>query len=1031
MNFSRYISKTLNRFLPVVAGALLWGCTADEVLMPEAPEMPEGDVQLRITLAIPQGESIKSQTRAVEGDGPVISPAQTAEDNELRIQDIRLYIFPESADHKAEVALNLPLRLPTLSTSKTVETYFINGLTGGSKYTLYLLANFGDDASNLTTEEALEKKVIDYTSNAHNLVPGNLPMVYKHGQTVQIPIDGSETIDAVMKYACAKIRYNVIFDKTTTGRTETRTHFQDKSLVPSSLTLSNITKESKILWDRDRAFYPENKAADKTLGMAFYTSWNPIPQTAPTDGSEWVTNVSGSIGAAPTASPDKWLLRGTVYVPERYVNASTEQTTLTLKSKIGSSEVEHGTPIGIADGDGNFLDLDRSTYYELVGTIVNTNLKGVQWDLNVQSWEEKTINADFVHTFLHLENTSTTVTSFDDGIIGYDTDGRGAISLECDNDAKITIDGNTYKLFEIGPAPADASGMKQLAIQVNSDVPILKLNEMGKASGTAHAFIVAGNIKKRIEIEYNIEPFIEFTPVSMKIQDGDGVDPSSRFFEYRTNCGGFIMTCEEEGHSWEFTDLTTEEVEHKITSDGSNYSSFKMKFRENQHSSSEGIIEITENHPDLTTVVHSFVVKAREKLDGFPEDIYVNVEIMPKKENYRVYFRAINDYHTSNDAEFGTVPAEQTTTGTTGNNWNDYWTNHYLYAYTQYGETPNKMPVWRYTSDYGFTSTEFSYKNPTTNEEFRKHTPEMTKDAGNPGWYFYDLPVSCVGNYVREGDADDATAEQKKKYGNGPLPGATLMIFYSNNGDPDIHRVNQNKDAGIPLGDYNDYESWVLYDPTRDPVYNVYDDKPIVVNTQFVVYSDTKFTKWENYYGGNYIYKNLPDIGSDDPDYAYKYIIELKTPRGEYDKNITLVSDESADPFPVVAVGVYGSDWGKGTPYALFNDGGSGAGHEEWVIMRKIPGKTEFYLPVPNKWKGKKVKFCDNNLEKYTNNFNISTENKIQFCYTDNASTFFDKTNDYKATLFKKTTLMYGGKSWVKGYYKSTRPGNNKWSSNP
>lgn len=1031
MNFSRYISKKVFRLLPIVAAGLLWGCTADVLDMYDSHDQTPGDAELKITLAIPRGESIQGATRAIAGDGPVITPAQSADDNELGMNDLRLYLFP-SGNPSAPAELYLSLDTPGLSESKTSETYYIKGLKKGTRYQLYLIANFGNDGMGLESSTKLEQKIIDYSSNPHNLVPGNLPMVYKHPVEIQITDEtvDAEEVTAVMKYACTKIRYNIIFDKTSTGNAATIANFAGKNLAPQSLELNNVTQQAKVMWEKDPNFYKTNKlSAAKGLDMTFYTSWDQ-KGNVPTDGTDMITNPSGVITKEAAASADKWLLRGTVYVPERYVTASDDQTSILMKSKVGGSDVKHGTPIGIKDNNGNFLDLDRSTYYELVGTVVNTNIEGTEWKLNVRSWLDETIDADFVHTFLHLEDVKTTVTSFDDGVIGYDTDGRGAIALECDDDAVITIDGKKYELFELAPLAAAADGMKQLAIQVNSDVPILKLNEMGKASGTAHAFIVAGNIKKQIEIDYNIEPFIEFTPVSIKIQDGDGVDPSSRYFEYRTNCGGFIMTCEEEGHDWEFTDQTTGEVEHKITSDGSNYSSFTMKIRENASSASEGIIEITDNHPDETTVVHSFVVRAKETLNRLPEEIYVKVEVMPKREYYRVYFRAINDYHTSNDAEFGTVLSEQTSTGLDGNNWTDYWGGHYLYAYTQYGETPNKMPVWRYTADFGATTSDFDYLNVTTNAVFKTSKPAMEKDAGNPGWYYYDIPVSCVGNYVREGGAEDATAEQKAKYGKGPLPGATLLIFYSSSDVNNIHRVNQHKEAGIPLGDYNDYESWVLFDPSRDPVYNVYDDKPTVINQTYTVYSDTKFNQWINDYGNNNIHKTLTAVTSDKTDqgYTYKYNITLKAPRGEYDKNISLVGD-AASVVQTVCVGLNDvSDWG--TPYALFNDGNG----EEYVLMKKIPGKSsEYYVEVPTRWQGKNVKFCNNAKSqgcRNWKNYSIDNSNTIQFAYT-NSNWWGNKTDDYKNSIFGKKVLMFNGNSWTLGYYKSSRTGANKWSKEP
>lgn len=56
-------------------------------------------------------------------------------------------------------------------------------------------------------------------------------------------------------------------------------------------------------------------------------------------------------------------------------------------------------------------------------------------------------------------------------------------------------------------------------------------------------------------------------------------------------------------------------------------------------------------------------------------------------------------------------------------------------------------------------------------------------------------------------------------------------------------------DPGIPLFNYEDREGWYLYDPTCIPYYRVYDDKPTIINVDYVIYTKSDITKWKIDFG--------------------------------------------------------------------------------------------------------------------------------------------------------------------------------------
>lgn len=81
-------------------------------------------------------------------------------------------------------------------------------------------------------------------------------------------------------------------------------------------------------------------------------------------------------------------------------------------------------------------------------------------------------------------------------------------------------------------------------------------------------------------------------------------------------------------------------------------------------------------------------------------------------------------------------------------------------------------------------------------------------------------------------------------------PGETLMIFYSYNNDgPEYHRCPHHMEPGIPLFNYEDHEGWILYDPTSDPTYRIFDERPEVENVTYTVYSPYEIKRWSCNFG--------------------------------------------------------------------------------------------------------------------------------------------------------------------------------------
>ena len=134
----------------------------------------------------------------------------------------------------------------------------------------------------------------------------------------------------------------------------------------------------------------------------------------------------------------------------------------------------------------------------------------------------------------------------------------------------------------------------------------------------------------------------------------------------------------------------------------------------------------------------------------------------------------------------------------------------------------------------------------------------MTGDTNNPGWYYKDMDINAKGYRWDYGNGTEATPIK---------PGETLMIFYSfNNKGADLHRCPHHMAPGITLFNYEDREGWILYDPTTDPYYRIFDEKPIVKDINYVVYTKNKVLGWAFKFG---VATDNPTSSGDNKQYVH------------------------------------------------------------------------------------------------------------------------------------------------------------------
>lgn len=842
-------------------------------------------------------------------------PTYNATVDECQINDLTLYAFPTGNEGKLLVE-TLPAPLASMMLEQHVANYQLNIEPG--TYHIYVVANMNKVLSGQTiqTEDELKKIVLDYrpTSTPGMPVCTNIPMIYepekdatgKLAETVITAAGDKYTeVAANLKFTCVKVKLNLIFDP---NDAEVATNFGGKLFSINSISADKLSPFTHLYWGGkfETPTWPNNEDKEaykdgipSTLYEAserpnvYYTDWTDNKSLPATNNKDDIVG-TGTAKDAPDNAADKWLFQQTYYLPERYISSESDRSYLTINGNVGGSAVNnYRINLGHKKDETSTTEVPvfpRGTFYEITGAIKTLGNMELDCKVSVKPWETVPIDADFNHTTLWVSKTEANVTSMKNDYITYNSN-AGTVGFGCDT--KI----NSKDIIIGTKRGKDANGNDSIEFRVNPNIPIKAYAQL---VGTAKFWLKANNLKKYIDVHYDVKPYLDVTKELVIYYNKDDKSQNKRTIKWDTNLGGIKL------------DRTTDKKGSSI-----------IKMSVNSSDDATGTFTVTATENPVTTTIHEFTVTSKD--GSMPQK--VRVKVSPPIGDYRIYFRAINDrskYNGGNGSDnFQGILTEEGT-----NNWSDGWNedakdtsdpitkSHYIYVYTQIGETEDAV------TGKGWVFTKES--------DDRNGWPgvEMVADETNTGWYYKNFPV----------DAKSVLNTNESKGQRTIKPGETLIMF-SNNTYQDqgysLHRCPHHLEPGIPLFDYEDREGWIVYDPTSDPIWRVHDDMPEIENIEFKVYTQFELFGWYKVYGiasGENQFTiwdtkakkswKCEKVGKD----WYKTTIKLKAVKGEHEKNI-LLKKEDNDKSPTITLfdgnsyekygdtGYYqGDKWHQGTP---------------------------------------------------------------------------------------------------------------------
>ena len=815
-------------------------------------------------------------------------PTYNATVDECQINDLTLYAFPVNNDGKFLVE-TLPAPLATMMAEPNVANYQLNIEPG--TYHIYVVANMNKVLSgkNIQTEDELQKIVLDYrpTSTTGMPVCTNIPMIYEPKDAagnlavteIKAAGDKYTEVAANLKFTCVKVKLNLIFDPSNAD-----VAFGGKTFSINSISAEKLSPFTHLYWggkfetptwtkNEDKEAYkegiPSTQYEASSRAAVYYTDWTDNSRLPATNNRDDIKGTGTATEIPPVNPADKWLFQQTYYLPERYISSAADRSYLTIKGKVGDyADNNYRIDLGHKKDGTSTTEVPvfpRGTFYEITGAIKTLGNMELDCKVSVKPWETVPIDADFNHTTLWVSKTEASVTSMKNDYITYNSN-AGYVEIGCDT--KIHS-----KDIIIGTKRGkDANGNDSIEFRVNPDIPI---SAYSAKSGTAKFWLKANNLKKYIDVNYDVTPYLDVTKELVIYYNSTEPENNKRTIKWDTNLGGIVLD--------RITDTNT------ITDTKGN-SIIKMSLASSD--AATGTFMVTATKDPVTTTIHEFTVKSK---DG-SESQTVRVTVSPPIGDYRIYFRAINDrskYTGSNSSDnFKGILAEGGT-----NNWSDGWNkdandtsvpqpdNHRIYVYTQIGETEDAVTGKGWLFTYG----------PLENNRNGWPGEEMVADETNTGWYYKDFPENMQS--VLNTNSSEGTRTI--------TPGETLIMFSNNTylgQGYNLHRCPHHLEPGIPLFDYEDREGWIVYDPTSDPIWHVYDDMPEIEDIEIKVYTQEQTWGWYKDYGiadgSNQFKINDPsDKGSDKGNSWtckkvengwWKTVIKLKAIKGEHNKDIRI-----------------------------------------------------------------------------------------------------------------------------------------------
>ena len=540
--------KRLADILLSVAALLLLAACTDDADVYNTPAPSEGNLCVYVPVTR-EGDEVTSSLDPS-------NPTYNASVEECTINDLHLYAFPVGGNG---TFLSQELLAPEANEmlNEQVARYQLQIKPG--TYHVYVVANMEDalKGTTINTEDDLKGVVLSYAPMSKSGMPvaNNIPMIYEpkevDGTTTNVVINNSDktpkTVAANLRFTCVKVCLNLVYDPNATGVSSA---LKANGMIINDVKAERLSPSTNLLWNGKfsnpslDASSPYAEGFESSLYEhasatgVYYSDWTE-DFTHVNDNDNNIITPKGAVTSSPVNIKQKWLFRATYYLPERYVAQAAQQSALKIGGAVGGHNNSYNINLGHRQDETSTTEVPtfpRGTYYEIVGRIKSLGNIDLDCVVGVKPWEMETIDADFTHTTLWVSKTSAEVKSLQDDYIKYQTNADPAsLKFECES----KVNKATLGELEIIKVENDKVN-KRLKFSVNPALSITDFtNANVKLNGTAKVWIKANNLKKYLNVKYDVTPYFKVDPVDIVIQyDTKNTPELTKVVKFTTNLSG-------------------------------------------------------------------------------------------------------------------------------------------------------------------------------------------------------------------------------------------------------------------------------------------------------------------------------------------------------------------------------------------------------------------------------------------------------------------------------------------------------------
>lgn len=785
------------------------GCSSDDPFVPSA----DGDASLNLLIPVVDLE------RATRAATHTYTSATTSAD-EAKINYLHVIGFKTDGT-RSHFHSKVTPEMGTMVNS-VYRSYSFDVEPGD--YNIYVMANIDPgtianlDTHNLnaTQEKDLEDAVKglkkDYGTALPKLSDG-LPMAGQPSEAVTVGGTTPVTAQIDLTFLCAKVRLTVIRDEEVGKTGESVT----------ALKVNNVYTPTPL-------FSPTTSTTKKTITTGVAATEGHYAYDSRFSAEDLNLSTVSLEGLATTlADPSAKanVYQSVSYLPESAAYTTDDDATTLVATILGTDK---DFPLGCNASNTTDHDeytvaagyrLTRGHFYDVVAKL-NKGGYDIEWTITMQDWTPVTVAGELMHAELTIDKTKAKVDAKAPvDSVHYASNGMD-VEFGCDEkyDGKPIISG--YKI---------SANPNTYYLRVNSEIPYSAF-ATGKVAmeGKVSVYLQCGNIKKYIDVEYDVTPVFTVTPDSHVISyDNSQGSIQYCLFEFESNLsdddGNTIKLDVTDANFGDLFDLNDDGTLKKVLSGGK----LRIELDDCTTKSNRGTIKVTLiDNPGENTLIAKIPLVPGSQSNGERAD--VEVELKPKFEQYYIYFRAINDQQNNdedNHEGFNNPDKEDekykgwgTLANYNGaNTYPTLWGTPNAYIYSQLGETSGTViptqNVWLFTGAWPGHA--------------------MTNGTGAlQGWARYKLDNNMHG----VNDSGDNSWVL-------PKPAETLIIFTRNNPtDNTRHRMAFAMEAGIQLFDFEDREGYYIFDPLCTPYNKQFDSRPDIVTVKYTLYiKNTKSVK--------------------------------------------------------------------------------------------------------------------------------------------------------------------------------------------